>query len=131
MGKTAKLRQARKNFKVHRQPIPNYESLEIKFESTELRDWVIKEWSYLIDFELFVLHHDKQRLASMMLERLYLELAEGYGKKDARVEYNLNHHIKAAVGLNVYSWTVWAIASDRETGFDYATPGKEEFALIV
>ena len=131
MGKAAKLRQARKNLKVNRQPIPNYESLETKFKSIELRDWVIKEWSYLIDFELFMLHHDKQRLASMMLEQLYLELAEGYGKEDARVEYNLNYHIKAAVGVNVYSWTIWAFIGDRETGFDYATPGKDEFVLIV
>lgn len=131
MGKAAKLRQARKNFKVHRQPIPNYESLEIKFESTELRDWVIKEWSYLIDFELFVLHHDKQRLASMMLEQLYLGLAEDYSKNDGRVEYNLNHHIKVAIGVNAYSWTVWAFVGDRETGFDYTTPDKDEFVLIV
>jgi hypothetical protein len=131
MGKAAKLRQARKNFKVNCQPIPNYESLKTKFESTELRNWVIKEWSYLIDFELFVLHHQKQRLASMMLERLYLELAEGYGKKDARVEYNLNHHIKTAVGVNIYSWTVWAFIGDRKTGFDYATPDKDEFVLMV
>lgn len=131
MGKAAKLRQARKNFQVNRQPIPNYESLETKFKSIELRDWVIKEWSYLIDFELFVLHHDKQRLASMMLERLCLELAEGYGKEDTRIEYHLNHHIKAAVGVNVYSWTVWAFIGDRGTGFDYATPNGEEFVLIV
>ncbi len=131
MGKAAKLRQARKTFKANRHPIPNYESLKTKFESTELRDWVIKEWSYLIDFELFVLHHDKQRLASMMLEQLYLGLTEDYGKEDGRVEYNLNHHIQVSIGVNVYSWTIWAIASDRETGFDYATPDGEEFVLIV
>lgn len=131
MGKAAKLRQARKNFKVNRQPIPNYESLETKFKSIGLRDWVIKEWSYLIDFELFVLHHDKRRLASVMLEQLCLELAEGYGKEDARVEYSLNHHIQVAVGVNVYSWTVWAFIGDRATGFDYATPNGEEFVLIV
>ena len=112
MGKAAKLRQARKNFKTNRQSIPNYESLKTKIESTELRDWVIKEWRHLIEFELFVLHHDKQRLASMMLERLCLELAENYSKKDARIEYYLNHHIKVAVGVNVYSWTVWAFVGD-------------------
>ena len=48
----------------------------------------------------------------MMLERLCLELAEGYGKKDVRVEYSLNHHIQLTVGVNVYSWTIWAFVGD-------------------
>ena len=131
MGRSAKLRRARKAFKINRTPIPDYADLKSKFESTELRDWLIGQWNHLIDFDLFDAHHYKNKLATIMLEHLYQELANDYGSKDQRIEYNLNQQFFVSVGVNVFSWTVWAFIGDRVTGMEIVTSDEEEYRLVL
>ena len=128
MGRAAKRKQARKKFKSGRKPKPDSTVLESKLNSIELKDWLIHEWNYLADFDLFVTPQQKNELAKAMLARLLQALASDYDR-DPRVEYNPNNRLFVAVGINVYNWTVWGAAGDRLTGFDYVTPDNEEYKI--
>lgn len=128
MGRAAKRKQARKKFKSGRKPTPDSTVLESKLNSIELKDWLIHEWNYLADFDLFVTPQQKNELAKAMLARLLQALASDYDQ-DPRVEYSPNNRLFVAVGINVYNWTVWGAAGDRLTGFDYVTPDHEEYKI--
>lgn len=128
MGRAAKLRRARKTFKINRPPIPDYDSLKPIFSSEELKNWLIYEWELCLDFKLFVQHHRKQELAGVMLKQLYIQLKNDCNQ-DLRVEYNLNQQFFVAVGINVYTWTVWAFIADRVTGIEIVTSDEKEFKL--
>lgn len=128
MGKAAKLRQARRKFKSGRKPRPDLAVLESRINSVELKEWLIGEWKGLADFHLLIPPEQKDELAKVILSRLYQELASDYNK-DSRIEYDLNSHLFVAVGINVYSWTVWAAAGDRLTKFIFTTSDNEEYSL--
>lgn len=130
MGRAAKLRRARKAFKINNRPtIPDYDSLKPIFSSEELKNWLIYQWELCLDFKLFVQHHYKQELASVILERLYIQLKDDYNQ-DHRVEYEINQQFFVTVGINVYTWTVWAFISDRLTGIKIITSDKKEYRLV-
>ena len=60
MGRAAKRKQARKKFKSGRKPTPDSTVLESTLNSVELKDWLIHEWNYLGDFDLFVTPQQKK-----------------------------------------------------------------------
>ena len=70
----------------------------------------------------------QDELAKVMLEQLHQELTNDYNR-DPRIEYTLNRHVVFAVGVNVYSWTVWGFAKERQTEVDYFTPDNKEYKI--
>lgn len=100
------------------------------FLSEALRDWLIQEWELCLDFKLSVMHHDRQKLATAMLEELYSQL-ENNCDRDSRIEFQISPTIRLAVGVNVYSWTIWAFISNTQLQFSHHTPNDREFNLTV
>ncbi|BAZ47275.1 hypothetical protein NIES4102_43210 (plasmid) [Chondrocystis sp. NIES-4102] len=49
MGRQAKLKQKRKEWKLSRPPIPELEHLKNKLSSVELIRWLIYQWSSVVD----------------------------------------------------------------------------------
>ncbi len=129
MGHQAKLRKERKQFKLSRPPIPPIQDLKSKLNSIELRDWLIDQWSNLLDFAMFVTPTDASIMASTLLERLSNEFDDDLDK-DSSLNYNLSDSIRISVGINAYHWTVWAVIKDRSTGVKYITPDDCEFKLV-
>lgn len=128
MGRAAKRKQARNKFKTGGKTTPDSKVLESKLNSAKLKDWLVNEWHYLGNFDIFITPKKQKELAEMMLLRLHKELASNYDL-DLRVEYNANSHLLIAVGVNVYTWTVWGSVRDSQTGFEYATPDNEEYKI--
>ena len=118
MGRQAQLKQKRKQFKLSRPPIPELQHLESRLNSPELKDWVVDQWNHLISFEMFVETESAYKIAQMMLDKLCLDFKSDLDM-DSSVRYNLSPFIQLSVGINVYSWTVWAFISDSATGIKY------------
>ena len=128
MGRQAKLRQKRKQFKLSRPPIPELQYLESRLNSQDLRDWVVDQWNHSIDFNMFVEVESAYEIAQMMLDKLCMDFQSDLDM-DSSVSYNLSPFIQLSVGINVYSWTVWAFVGDSATGIEYVTKDSEEFQL--
>lgn len=128
MGRAAKLRQARRKFLASRPPTPSYGTLKVAFSSTALQEWVIREWESCLDFKLFVLHHDKQKLADALLTELCSQVKDDCDR-DNRIAIQISPGIKLGIGVNVYSWTIWAFIENAQLSFFHCTSDGREFSL--
>ncbi len=89
---------------------------------------MIYRWSSVVDLENLVARENVCQIASVLLKKLGRDFQSDLNQ-DFSVSYNLSPLIQIAVGINVYSWTVWTFISDRATGLEYVTPDGEEFKL--
>jgi hypothetical protein len=81
-----------------------------------------------LDFVVFVTAEDAWKIASKLLERLSCKFPQDLSS-DSSNSYALSRGIQVSVGINVYSWTVWAGVEDCSTGFLYITSDADEFRL--
>ena len=128
MGRQAKLKQKRKEWKLSRPPIPELEHLKNKLSSVELIRWLIYQWSSVVDLEKLVGRENAGQIAVALLKKLGSDFHSDLDR-DSSVSYNHSASVQLAVGINVYSWTVWAFIGDCNTGLEYMTPDGEEFKL--
>lgn len=128
MGRQAKLKQKRKDWKLSRPPIPELEHLKFKLSSVEMKSWLIYQWSSVVDLEKLVTGENAGQIASVLLKKLGRDFQSDLNQ-DFSVSYNFSPSIQLAVGINVYSWTVWTFIGDHASGLEYITPDEEEFKL--
>jgi hypothetical protein len=128
MGRQAKLKQKRKEWKLSRPPISELEHLKIQLNSVELKSWLLYQWSSVVNLDSLVAGENVCQIASVLLKKLGRDFQSDLNQ-DFSVSYNLSPSVQIAVGINVYSWTVWTFIGDCATGFEYATPDEEEFRL--
>ena len=131
MGRQAKLKQKTKEMESSCSPILSRDRLKYRLYSLELRNWLIKEWHHLLDFELFVSPSVARQIASTMLEKLWIDLdCESSLDRNLFVKYNPSRYVQIAVGINVKTWSVFARVTSSDTGFEYVTSDKNKFRLL-
>ncbi len=89
---------------------------------------MIYQWSSVVDLEKLVGPENAGQIAIALLKKLGSDFHSDLDR-DSCVSYNHSASLQLAVGINVYSWTVWAFIGDGNTGFEYMTPDEEEFKL--
>lgn len=82
---------------------------EAKITSIELENWVVDQWNNLSGFRTLVSEEEARRNASVILRKLGNNFSSDLNN-DFSVSCNISPLIQIAVGINVYSWTVWAFA---------------------
>jgi hypothetical protein len=128
MGRQAKRKQKRKEWKLSRPAIPELEQLKMQLNSVELRSWLLYQWRSVVNLDSLVAGENVGQIASVLLKKLGHDFQSDLNQ-DCSVSYNLSPLVQIAVGINVYSWTVWTFIGDRVTGLEYATPDEEDFRL--
>lgn len=110
-----------------RPPIPELGHLRSKITSVELENWVVDQWNNLSGFRTLVSEEEARRKASVILRKLYNDF-QSDPNQDFSVSCNISPLIQVAVGINVYSWTIWAFVGDC-AGSQHLTPDADEFQL--
>lgn len=110
-----------------RPPISELAHLRSKITSIELENWVVAQWNNLDGFRKLVSEEEACRNASVIPRKLYNDF-QSDPNQDFSVSCNIRSLIQIAVGINVYSSTIWAFVGDCE-GSEYVTLDADEFQL--
>lgn len=121
--------QEREQRLLSRPPIPELGHLRSKITSIELENWIVDQWNNFSGFRTLVSGEEARQYASVILRKLGNDFPSD-PNQDFSVNCNISPLIQIAVGINVYSWTIWAFVGDC-AGSKHVTPDADEFKLSL
>lgn len=124
MGRAAKLKQTRK---IQQEIDPNQSEILANLQSTQLQQWILQQWSGLLNVYLTKDKSKLKKLAKAMTNKL-AQMYQPNLKQDLTVKH-VGKFIELAVGINMYTKSVWVFAADNETGFQFCTEDHQEYPL--